>query len=70
MNDYFRVGVVTNTHGLKGEIKVFPTTEDVRRFDDLTEVWIDRGNGLSPYTVEQARYSKNLVILRLQGIIQ
>ena len=68
MNDTFRVGVVTNTHGLKGEIKVFPTTEDIRRFDVLPEVLIEGGDGLCSYAVEQARYSKNLVILKLAGI--
>ena len=68
MNDYFRVGVVTNTHGLKGEIKVFPTTEDIRRFDDLPEVLIDTGEGLCPYAVTQVKYSKNLVIVKLEGV--
>ena len=68
MNDYFRVGVVTNTHGLKGEVKVFPTTEDIKRFDELSEVLIDKGEGLSAYAVEHVKYFKNLVILKLKGV--
>ena len=41
MENYFRVGVITNTHGLKGEVKVFPTTDDVERYYDLKEVVIN-----------------------------
>ena len=32
MTDRFQVGVITSTHGIRGEVKVFPTTDDVRRF--------------------------------------
>ncbi len=38
MTDYFQVGVITQTHGLKGEVKVFPTTDDPSRFSELKEV--------------------------------
>ena len=34
MEQYFRVGVFANTHGIRGEIKVYPTTDDVSRFRD------------------------------------
>ena len=36
MNEYLQVGTITSTHGLHGEVKVFPTTDDPRRYDDLT----------------------------------
>ena len=38
MEELFRVGVISNTHGIRGEVKVYPTTDNVRRFDDLKEV--------------------------------
>ena len=38
MDNYLRVGVITTTHGIKGEVKVFPTTDDVNRFEYLKEV--------------------------------
>ena len=38
MEEYFKVGIITATHGLGGEVKVFPTTDDVRRFSRLKEV--------------------------------
>lgn len=63
MNDYFRVGVIANTHGIKGEVKVFPTTDDISRFDDLEEVFLDTKNGYEKLTVKSVKYQKNMVIL-------
>ncbi len=68
MNEYFRVGVITNTHGLNGEMKVFPTTEDIGRFEDLQAVLIDRAGTLEEHEAEHVKYFKNLVILKLSGI--
>lgn len=63
MNDYLRVGVIANTHGIKGEVKVFPTTDDISRFDDLEEVFLDKKNGYEKLTVKSVKYQKNMVIL-------
>ena len=41
MEQFLRVGVISSTHGIKGEVKVFPTTDDVNRYKDLKEV-LDR----------------------------
>ncbi len=43
MENLLRVGVIANTHGLKGEVKVFPTTDDPERFKMLKEVILDTG---------------------------
>lgn len=68
MTDLFRIGVITDTHGLKGEVKVFPTTDDVTRFKKLPEV-IVRGKGID-VTLEGdgCRYFKQYVILKFKGI--
>ncbi len=69
MEDMFRVGVYSNTHGIKGEIKVFPTTEDPSRFDYLKEIVMDCGKeGMKTFEVSGARYFKNMVILKLKGV--
>lgn len=69
MEDMFRVGVYANTHGIKGEIKVFPTTDDLDRFDYLKEVVFDtRKDGLVTFKVAGCRYFKNMVIMKLKGI--
>ena len=68
MNAELRVGVIVKTHGIKGEVKVFPTTDSPLRFDDLTHVKLKPGKTERELKIEQARYFKNLVILKFEGI--
>ena len=66
--DYFRVGIFVNTHGIKGEIKVYPTTEDLHRFDTLKTVIIDTKKGHLTCSVEGVKYLKGMAILKLAGM--
>ena len=68
MLDYLKIGGIISTHGLKGEVKVYPTTEDVRRYDDLDTVYIEMPQGRLPVHVERVRYFKNLVIVKFRGL--
>lgn len=68
MEDYLRVGVITTTHGIKGEVKVFPTTDDASRFEDLRQVILDTGKEHIPLEIEGVKYFKQLVILKFKGI--
>lgn len=68
MEDFFRVGVIANTHGIRGEVKIFPTTDDVKRFDYLKEAYIDAGKEKIKVEVFNVRYFKNLVIVKFKGI--
>ncbi len=68
MEDLFQVGVISNTHGVRGEVKVFPTTDDVRRFKKLKTVLLDTGREKREVKVESVRFFKQIVILKLQGI--
>lgn len=68
MEQYFRVGVFANTHGIRGEIKVYPTTDDVSRFRDLKEVILDTKKEPIPLEVEGVKFFKNMVILKFKGI--
>ena len=62
MESYFRIGVITTTHGLKGEVKVYPTTEDPHRFEELDCCYLlDRGT-YRPLTIRSVRYFKNLPV--------
>ncbi len=63
MEEYFRIGVITTTHGLRGEVKVFPTTEDPRRYDSLKECYLKEHDGYRPVTVTGCKYFKNMVIV-------
>ena len=62
-----RVGVITSTHGVRGEVKVFPTTDDAARFKKLKEVLLDTGNELKPMEITQVKFFKNMVILKFKG---
>ena len=68
MEQTLRVGVITSTHGIRGEVKVFPTTDDPQRFRKLKDVLLDTGRGLQPMEVEQVRFFKNMVIVKFKGL--
>ena len=68
MEDLLQVGIITKTHGLRGEVKVFPTTDDVHRFKKLKEVIFDTGREKITLEIEGVRFLKNLVILKFKGI--
>ena len=62
-----RVGVITSAHGIKGEVKVFPTTDDAKRFKELKEVILDTGKEYIPMEIEHVKFFKNMVILKFRG---
>lgn len=68
MEDLFQVGIITSTHGVRGEVKVFPTTDDVRRFKRLKEVILDTGKEKKALEIEGVKFFKQMVILKLKGI--
>ena len=66
MEDLLRIGVVTTTHGIKGEVKVFPTTDDIKRFKKCDEVILITKEGNITLHVESVKYFKNMVILKFK----
>ena len=68
MQKRLEVGQIVNTFGIKGEVKVTPFTDDVSRFDDLKKVYVKTRKEEKLYKVENARYHKNMVLLKLEGI--
>lgn len=66
MEDLLQVGIITTTHGVNGEVKVFPTTDDPARFKKLKQVILDTGREKISLTVTQVRFFKNLVILKFK----
>lgn len=63
---YLQVGAITSTHGIKGEVKVFPTTDDASRYDDLKEVFLDTGKELMPLHITGVKYFKQYVIVKFR----
>ncbi len=68
MEDLFQVGAVTNTHGLRGEVKVFPTTDDPARYKELKEVIADTGRQRFVLEIAGVRFFKQMVIVKFKGI--
>lgn len=68
MDNLLKVGIISNTHGIRGEIKVFPTTDDPKRYLDLEELILDTGKEKKKMEIEKVRFYKNMVILKFKGI--
>lgn len=67
MENYLRVGVISSTHGIGGEVKVFPTTDDSQRFKKLKKVLLDTGKEYLELEVERVRFFKQMVIVKFKG---
>ena len=68
MEQLLQVGVISSTHGVRGEVKVFPTTDDVKRFKKLKKVILDTGKEQLPLEIEGVKFFKQFVILKFRGI--
>ena len=66
MEQTLRVGVISSTHGVRGEVKVFPTTDDTKRFKKLKTVMLDTGREKLTLNIEQVKFFKNMVILKFK----
>lgn len=68
MEEYFEIGQIINTSGLKGEIKIKPFTDDITKFNDFKTIYVSVKKELKEFEVEHVRFSKNMVFLKLKGI--
>lgn len=68
MEDFLKVGVITTTHGVRGEVKVYPVTDSAERFLELDYVLLDTGKEKRRLNIEHVKFFKNLAILKFEGI--
>ena len=68
MEDLLQVGIITSTHGVRGEVKVYPTTDDPRRFRRLKEVVLDTGREKLNLEIEGVKFFKQFVTLKFKGL--
>ncbi len=68
MENRLKVGIISSTHGVRGEVKVFPTTDDVRRFGRLKEVILETGRESRILEIEGVKFFKQFAILKFKGI--
>lgn len=64
MDKYIEIGKIVNTYGIKGQLKIVPYTDNIKRFEKLKKIYINE----KEYLIENVKYIKNIVILKLQGI--
>lgn len=67
MEELLKVGIISSTHGIKGEVKIFPTTDDAARFKKLKEVILDDGREQIPMQIEGVKFFKQFVIAKFKG---
>ena len=68
MDELLQVGIITSTHGVRGEVKVYPTTDDVKRFKKLKDIILDTGKEKMPLEIEGVKFFKQMVILKFKGL--
>lgn len=68
MQDLLEIGQIVNSYGIKGFLKVVPFTDDVTRFEDLEFIYIEKKKTLEKKVIEEVKYNKNLVLLKIKGI--
>lgn len=68
MENLLQVGVISSTHGIRGEVKVFPTTDDAERFRKLKQVILDTGKEHRLLEIEGVKFFKQQVILKFKEL--
>lgn len=66
--NYLEIGQIVNTQGLKGEVRIYPFTNDSKRFNDFKKIYVDIDNNKIKLFIENIRYYKNLVIVKFKNI--
>lgn len=68
MQEYFEIGQIVNTFGVKGWLKVNPFTDDMTRFEKLKTVYVVKNKNMTEIEIEEVKYHKNMVLLKFKGI--
>ena len=66
--EYFEIGQIVNTFGIKGFVKVNPFTDDMQRFEELHEVFVVKNKEMLKMQIEEIKYQKNVVLIKFKGI--
>lgn len=68
MQEYFELGQIVNTFGVKGQLKVKPFTDHVEQFAELESILVVRNNEMTEMKIIEAKFHKDMVLLKLEGI--
>ena len=62
------LGKIVNTHGIRGEVRMFPYNPSTEAIVAGVEIGLRRGEKRQTATVRAARHHKNLLLLTLVGV--
>ena len=68
MTKYLEIGQIVNIFGIKGMVKVQPFTDDIEQFENLKTIYIKNKSEQKEYEIEEVKYHKNMILLKLKGI--
>lgn len=68
MTEYFEIGQIVNTFGIKGMVKVKPFTENIEQFEELEKIYIKNKNGKKEYQIQEVKYHKQMILIKFAGI--
>ena len=68
MENYFEIGKITGTHGIRGTMRVFPTTQDPTRFERLKEITVEIRGKQELFHIQKVAYQKNMILLTVKEI--
>ena len=68
MKEYISIGQIINTYGVKGELKIYPLTDNIDRFNDLEDIYIELNEELKNFKIEYIKCLNNLVVIKLDGV--
>ena len=68
MENFIEIGQIVNSYGIKGQMKIVPFTDDITRFNDLKTIYIEINKELKEFKIEEVKYHKNNVLIKLEGI--
>ena len=68
MTQYFELGQIVNTFGIKGMVKIKPFTYNIEQFEKLEKIYIKNKKGKEEYKIEEVKYHKQMVLIKFEGI--
>lgn len=68
MTDYFEIGQIVNTFGIKGMVKIKPFTENLEQFEELERIYIKNKKSKKEYKIQEVKYHKQMVLIKFEGV--
>ena len=66
--EYYRIAQILRPHGIKGEVKVYPLTDDLSRFKRLKSCYIERRGQYEPIEVTGCKQVGEAPVLKIEGV--